>query len=405
VQERLASRRPIGGPGPAHPRPAPAPPPAHRPLRVAGPRPGAAGTGGRSPTRPGLAWGVRPGPRPLDCGLLPVWDYFPLRVNIYPYWLKFVSNFVWKSGAGGAAEGRAARVRERAWTLGTRRPRQRPGSERASKLRRAGHRGNGAWKVGRGRPRPGRYLQLPAARGELGCEAGLRAASGGGWAVGAFCGGLPRTRAGGRRAAPGEHRPKQSRNKAGNTCVLPPSRFTPRVALTRGWPGGSCLLGHSTSSSASRQYWKPVAAIDHPGNIFILLDIEENMSGRLLPFFFFFKSYVCSFFPFHKYFISLKPQSWNTSRAKSALTLLGCCWNALGSPRKVDLTVLASGVWGMVWWGGWNEWVACNSRPLKRSRPGPGPRPSISQGLEFSAEHTDHKSSLAQSAPRCKQRP
>lgn len=82
--------------------------------------------------------------------------------------------------------------------------------------------GSLVWEMGRGRPRPGRYLLVSEALGgELGREAGL--AEGG-----------VRGRPSGPSAAQREHSTKQSRNKAGNTCALRMSLFTPRFALTRG---------------------------------------------------------------------------------------------------------------------------------------------------------------------------
>lgn len=164
----------------------------------------------------------------------------------------------------------------------------------------------------------------------------------------AFRGGLPR----GRRAALGEHSTKQSRNKAGNTCTLSLSPFTPKTRAHA--PAGDPMAlssRHSTSSSASRQSWKPVAAIDHPGNIFILLDIEENMSGRLLPFFFF-KSYVCSFFPFHKDFFlfktSILKHQYVEISSYPSLMLLECS----GEPEDGGFDSPSFWVLGTVWWGG-----------------------------------------------------
>lgn len=131
---------------------------------------------------------------------------------------------------------------------------QRPG--------RAGFRGSLAWDLGRGRPRPGRYLLVSEALGELGREVGLRAACGGG---------LPGRELPSGNTVPNSPEIKQV-TRARSVCLSPRqdprSRAGDRVAFSP---------RHSTSSSASRPYWKSVAAIDHPGNIFISLDIEENI--------------------------------------------------------------------------------------------------------------------------------
>lgn len=92
---------------------------------------------------------------------------------------------------------------------------------------------------------------------------GLRAACGGG---------LPGGELPSANTVPNSPEIKQV-TRARSVCLSPRqdprSRAGDRVAVSP---------RHSTSSSASRQYWKLVAAaIDHPGNIFISLDIEENI--------------------------------------------------------------------------------------------------------------------------------
>lgn len=130
---------------------------------------------------------------------------------------------------------------------------QRPG--------RAGFWGSLTWDLGRGRPRPGRYLLVAEALGELGREVGLRAACGGG---------LPGGELPSANTVPNSPEIKQV-TRARSVCLSP--RQDPR---SRAGDRVTVSPRHSTSS-ASRQYWKPVAAIDHPGNIFFSLDIEENM--------------------------------------------------------------------------------------------------------------------------------
>lgn len=130
-----------------------------------------------------------------------------------------------------------------------------------------GFRGSLAWYMGRGRPRPGRYLRVSEALGELCREEALRAACGGG---------LPGGELPSANTVPNSPEIKQV-TRARSVC-LPSLQDSRSRAVT----GSRFLLGHSTSSSASRQYWKLVAAIGHPGNIFILLDIEEWMSPSFL---------------------------------------------------------------------------------------------------------------------------
>lgn len=268
MRERLAGRRPIGGPGPAHPGPAPAPPPVPAPLRVAGPGPRSrAGIGGSSPTRPGLARGVRPGPRPLACGLLPVWDYFPFARQYLSLLIKVCIQFCLLR-AGGAAEGRAVRVREEGVNLKRRSSR---GSALGADGPAAGEsrlsRGGGAWPGkwgGGGRGQAGTYwFPRPSAASSAAKRGWLRAACGGG---------LPGRALPSANTVPNSPEIKQV-TRARSVCLSSlqdsRSRAGDRVAFSP---------RHPTSSSASRQYWKLVAAIDHPGNIFILLNMEEKIT-------------------------------------------------------------------------------------------------------------------------------